>query len=222
MSQLPEKEAVQAINDSFIKWGLPQRIKIDGGRPFVHPSDPDVPTLSFLWWTGLGIEVVINTPGCPQQNGTVEGLQGICERWVNPNEYDNIQAFQIGLDEVGHIQRQVYKIPKFKYKTRMELYPELVNKPRPYTPQQFCMDLVFDFLAQKVWHRKVKTRGTVKVFGQEVYVGCKLKHWPVTVTFDPIDNAWIIRTTAGALLKTADNKIFTENRILEHVNLSKN
>ena len=76
MAQVPEAAMCEAVNHCFEKEGLPVRIKIDNGLPLVHPHQRDLPTRTVLWWVGLGIEVVCNKPRCPQQNGTVENLQG--------------------------------------------------------------------------------------------------------------------------------------------------
>jgi len=42
----------------------------------------DIPLKSNMWWIGLGINVIHNTPGKPQENGAVECLQGILLRFI--------------------------------------------------------------------------------------------------------------------------------------------
>jgi hypothetical protein len=83
VTEFSEKEVALSINTCFNAEGLPKRIKIDNGLPLARPQQIDVPTLTELWWTGLGIEVIRNQPVCPDQNGTVEGLQGILQGGLN-------------------------------------------------------------------------------------------------------------------------------------------
>ena len=56
-------------------------------------------TLSVLWWEGLGVVIQRSTPPFPRQNATVEGLQGICARWVGPKDQLGVEALQEALDE---------------------------------------------------------------------------------------------------------------------------
>lgn len=222
MAQLNEQQAVQYVNDSFKQWGIPKKIKIDNGKPFVHPGQRDLPTMTILWWVGLGIEVIQNDPGCPQQNAIVEGLQDTCYRWAAPQKQYNLDALQKSLDEAGRIHREVYQLARRGYKTRIQLYPDLMDNPRSFSHDLFDMNRVYTFLSQKVWQRKVKTAGTIKVFNQEIYVGSRFGHWPVTVTFDPIEHQWMIRATDGRLLKASNKALIQEEQIWEHVQLSKN
>ena len=83
----------QGINESFQRWGLPKRIKIDNGRPFVNSTSRKVPTKTILWWVGLGIKVIQNTPRRPQENGIVECLQGTMCSWSNPKGAIRYRSF---------------------------------------------------------------------------------------------------------------------------------
>ena len=113
------------MNACFTNWCLPHRIKIDNGLPFANPKYRDIPTLSQLWWIGLDIEVQLNAPRCPQQNGTVENLQGTCKRWSGAKLYDDIEHYQDRVNETLRIQREVFRIRKKGDKTRKELFPQL-------------------------------------------------------------------------------------------------
>lgn len=182
-----------------------------------------MPTLSILWWIGLGIEVEQNDPGSPQQNGTVEGLQNICHRWVNPTLYASIEAFQEALHQTGHIQRSIYKVPAKGYNTRLEMYPELKDNPRKESLiTQFEFSRVAHYLAQQVWTRIINPRGVIKFNGQSIYVGYKRKHQQATITYDPIDHIWLVKSDSGQLLKMFDKQILTRELICHHAGMSKN
>lgn len=222
MAELSEKEVALAINACFAAEGLPKRIKIDNGLPLARPQQIDAPTLTELWWTGLGIEVVRNRPACPQQNGTVEGLQGICARWAEPNLCGNPEELQKAVNEANRIQRHVFLMPHKKHQIRAALYPGLETNPRQYDPKEFSMNRVREVLAQRVWKRTVHSAGTIRFCGEVFYIGRQFAQQQVTITLDPIQHVWMIRNTKGELLKTESKAVFEETAILNHVNMSKN
>ena len=215
MNQFPQQKALRISNQAFEQWGLPKRIKIDNGRPFVNPNSTEIPTLSILWWIGLGIEVVQNRPATPQQNGAVESSQGILFRWANPGQYDNIQALNQALVQQSTIQREIYRIPGKNYQTRMELFPQLTHASRPYQPELFDFKRVERFLAQRAWSRKVKKNGEVKFFGKILYVGSKYVAHQVSITYDPYESIWRFHDSYGTLIKNLDKKIVDPDKIIQ-------
>lgn len=171
----------------------------------------------------MGIEVEQNDPGSPQQNGTVEGLQNICHRWVNPSLYSSISALQDALGETGHIQRSIYKVPAKGYSTRLELYPELMDNPRKKSlTDQFDFTRVAHYLAQRVWQRTVTSRGVIRFNSQVIYIDYKRKHQQVTITYDPLEHLWLVKSVQGQLIKISDKQIFTAESICIHAGMSKN
>lgn len=222
MSEVPQQAMAKAVNHCFKQEGLPRRIKIDNGVPLVYPKERDLPTLTVLWWIGLDIEVVYNKPRCPQQNGTVEGLQGTCYRWSDPTKCASVQELQVAVKEANRVQRSVYLLPGKKQQTRTQLFPQLNTNPRRYHIDAFSFDRVAQYLAQKVWKRIVKKNGCIKFYATEIYVAQAMTGQIVTITYDPIEPQWIIRNAAGALIKTSIRALITEEMILDHVNMSKN
>ena len=222
ISEISQQEIVLATNKCFAKEGLPVRIKIDNGKPLVNPRERDVPTLAVIWWVGLGIEVVKNKPVCPEQNGTVERLQGVLNNWANPAAYSTVEELQCSVDEARRIQRHVFLVPAKGYETRSKLYPELENNPRKYRSELFDIKKVWAYLSNYVWERALYKNGIVKLFGNEIYVSNKLKSQSVWVTFDHQEGSWMIRDRNGALLKSTKTGVITEKTILDFINLSKN
>ena len=222
VNSMSEQSVVRSINGCFKTWGLPRQIKIDNGHPFVTPAYRDVPTKSKMWWIGLGIQVIQNQPRCPQQNGAVECLQGIMKNWSNPKAQKCIKSLQKRLDEESDFQRNHYQIPAKKNKTRIELHPSLQTNPRRYDPNKFDMNLVYDFLSEQVWKRSINGGGKVNIMGMVIYISYKMKKQPVTVTFDPFEKQWLIRTENGTLLKTSTKGVPTEKQIKDFAIMSKN
>lgn len=222
VSKICPKTATRDINQSFKKWGVPQAIKIDNGRPFVIPNSRDVPTPTVYWWIGLGIKVIQNTPCRPQENGIVECLQGTMSSWANPKNQPNSQSLQKRLDEESDFQRKHYRIPSKKYKSRMELYPALENNKRVYSPKLFKMSRIYDYLSNKIWKRLIRKAGQISLFGKPVYIGTNYAGEEVTITFDPIEKQWLFRKLDGTLLKTSKIQVPKETEIIEFATMSKN
>lgn len=213
VEEMLPSSTTQKMNESFLRWGLPQNIKIDNGRPFINPNAMDIPTMALYWWIGLGINVIQNKPGCPQQNGIVEGLQGTLYRWSNPKEQPDQKAFQRRVDEESEFQRNHYKIPSRNHKTRRELYPDLENNIRRYCPSKFDMQLVYAYLESRVFRRTVKNNGVIKIFGETFYMGRKYLGIEVTITFDPIDKQWIFKNERGVLMSKSSKGVPIEDEI---------
>lgn len=205
------------VNLSFERWQLPAAIKIDNGRPFVHPKHLDVPTWATLWWTGLGIEVIQNTPGRPQENGVVEGLQSTLNRWSNPARYDDLESFQKAVDEAGRIQREVYKVTTQNYQTRLSLFPELTQNKRIYRKENFDFTKVQQYLARKIWRRTVKQSGEIRFMGVPIYVGYRWSAQIVTLSYDPQEDLWVVHDSNGQLVKTSMKKVISEQKILDFI-----
>lgn len=222
VSKIPLQAAIQGVNSCFIENGLPENLKIDNGLPFVNPVHMDVPTKAKLWWIGLGIKVIQNTPACPQENGIVECLQGTMNSWSNPKDQINLEALQQRLDEESDFQCNYYRLLNRGGKTRAELYPELALNKRRYNPDNFDIKEIYNYLSLQVWERRIKKGGAVKFFSHEFYIGRKYAHLTITVTFDPIEKQWLFRKTDGTLLKTALKGVPSESKIKEFALMSMN
>lgn len=222
MSEVPQQLMCAAVNRCFEAEGLPRCIKIDNGLPLVYPRERDLPTLTVLWWVGLNIHVVYNKPRCPQQNGTVEGLQGTCFRWSQPLTCVDSATLQVALDEADRIQRRVYRIPKKTNATRQMLFPELDTNSRKFGLEAFDFDRVKTWLSNKVWTRVVNKSGGIKMYRAEIYISQKMAGQTVTVQYDSDEAQWVVRNSNGQLLKTSKKGIITKEMLLNHANMSKN
>ncbi|MEM7373794.1 MAG: hypothetical protein AAF587_34545 [Bacteroidota bacterium] len=74
---------------AFIRWGLSQRIKIDNDYPFKPIRSKELPSLSVLWWIGLGRDATLNSLASPQENGAGEIPN---KRWLGDQETYGIIA----------------------------------------------------------------------------------------------------------------------------------
>ena len=182
----------------------------------------DIPSKAKLWWIGLGIEVIQNNIASPQENGIVECLQGTCHRWVNPSQLTNIKELQGQLDEMSSFQRNLYQMPKRSYMTRIECYPELEMNPRKYEPNHFNMALVDQYLANQIWQRRIKQKGSTHFFGLEIQIGKQFGNTDTFITFDPEQRQWVFRNRQGYFLKSSSIGIPCQKDIKEFAVMSKN
>ncbi len=222
VAQIDLQAATWSVNQGFKRWGLPNRIKIDNGHPFVNPNYRDIPTKAKMWWIGLGIEVIQNPPRCPQENGIVECLQGVCHRWTNPSKIDHPKQLQRQLDEISDFQRNHYERPNQSYKTRIELHPDLESNPRKYDVNKFNMKLVDKFLSQQVWERRTNQNGVLSFFDHRIYLGRKFKKLKIYISFDPIERQWVFRNDKGLLLKTSSKAVPNEKDLKQFAVMPKN
>ena len=222
VAQINAASITQRINTCFERWGLPERIKIDNGLPFVYPRSRDIPTLTKLWWIGLGIKVIQNPPRLPQENGIVECSQGTMCSWANPKKFHNATQLQKRLDEESEFQRNHYHMPNKNKQTRIELHPDLEHNSRIYNPDDFDINRVYEYLKKKVYERTIKNNGNISFWGMDIYIGLKYAKLSITLTFDPIEKQWIVRKQDGTFLKFIDKGIPNEENIKEFAIMSKN
>ncbi len=62
----------------FLRFGLPQVIRVDNGAPFGSTGPAGLSRLS-AWWTALGIRVEFIAPGHPEQNGAHEQMHRVLQ-----------------------------------------------------------------------------------------------------------------------------------------------
>lgn len=215
MRQIAPKVAIELMNKNFERWGMPRKIKIDNGRPFVNMRHRDTPTLAILWWIGLGIEVIQNNPASPQENGAVENLQATLARWSHPKTHTRIEDFQKALDEAGRIQREVYMVSAKGYKSRISLFPELKTNTRVFSYECFDFQRVEQYLSERVWRRKVRHNGRIRFMGKEFHMGRPYAGKEVSISFDPIEQLWLIHDADGALLNQSKREIVSKREILD-------
>lgn len=216
------EELKSLMISAFIRWGLPQRIKIDNGYPFKPIRSKELPSLSMLWWIGLGIDATLNSLASPQENGTVEGLQGIAYRWVNPKLYYHPDQLQTALEEICRQQRETYRIRTKEDKTRKELYPELEQNQRTYSSDLFELERVKAYLAQFVFIRKAGKNRAISFAGCKIYVGTQDESPHLSFTYNREKDCWEIRTQQGKIIKESVNPKITAHKIQHFIPLSKN
>src|SRR5688500_2077341 len=155
----------------FKRYGQPKAIKVDNGRPFGDPGSDLLPVMA-LWLIGLGIEVIHNRPRQPTDNAKVERMQAVTEAWAEPHSCKTIQELNKRLEQTALLQRQQYQCRRLGYKTRAEVYADLLMPSRrAYTPESFDHGAILKLLATGQWVRRVSKVGQIYFYHQRIGVG---------------------------------------------------
>lgn len=222
MRQVRPHEARKAMIEAFIKWGLPQRIRLDNGHPFAHTRERDLPTNLALWVVALGIEPIFNRPYSPQQNGTVECMQRVSGYWATPESCATPQELQKRLDKVSFDHVHVYRSRAHGDRTRLERYPQLLTNPRRYKPGMEEVQRACNYLAQFVLRRKVFSNGRVSIAGFQWTVGLKYRGQQVSICFHPHKLCWQVFQSDGVGISESPKLDFTKQALNDLTILSKN
>jgi hypothetical protein len=200
----------EQLRRDFRRWGRPNRLRVDNGKPWGSWSD--LPPVLALWLIGLGIDLVWNNPGRPQENGTVERSQGTAKRWAEPNRCGTIQELQTRLNDADTIQREEYPD---RATSRLALHPQLRHGGRPYrrTQEAQTWDLgrVKNHLAGYLVKRRVDCQGKVSVYNRNRYVGTAHRGKTVWVGYEAESNHWLFVDATDCVLRELDaDEVSTE------------
>jgi hypothetical protein len=190
--QVPVTEVANALRLQFLRWGMPERLRVDNGTPWGNWND--LPTPFALWVVGLGVAWHWNDPNCPQQNPKIERSQGTGKRWAEPKRCPSVAELQRRLNEADRNHRERYRTPGGK--SRLELFPELRHSGRHYTAtwekRHWSLPRVVEHLSEYIAIRAVCASGHISVYDHGRYVGKQFVGQMVKVQFDPDAHAWLI------------------------------
>lgn len=173
ISEVPINQIQKALIELFTKWGKPQCIKIDNGRPLADPTkDSPLPPLA-LWLISLDIHLIFNRKYTPTDNAKVERMQGVSKSLAEPRLCQSLDRLNHQLRQACLFQRRHYPTRTLKKKTRVEVYPEL-DKPtnRPFNNEVDRIK-VFQVLTKHKWTRKVTMSGQISFMGRKWQIGQK-------------------------------------------------
>lgn len=201
-------------------------MRVDNGEPLGSPNT-DTTTDLALWCIYHDIDMIWNKPRTPQMNGVVEKMQDTSQRWAEVDKALNIKDLQERLDRQAIVQREHFKVSRLKNQTRLAVYPQLESAQRkwqPDDPNHADIKRVYDFLAKKIYTRKVSSAGQIGLFAQKFSLvkDCKdIKEKYVQVKFDAKTVSWNIFYNYE-LIKTVPASIINKQNIENLSVMSKN
>jgi len=146
----------------FVRYGMPQAIRVDNGMPFGSTGPAGLSCLS-AWWTGLGIRVEFIDPGHPEQNGSHEQFHRVLKRETARPPAMNARAQQ----RRSHKWLEDYNTER-PHEALDQQPPALVYRrsPRRYRPK------LMEYQYPPEWQtRRVRTNGQVKWQGRKRFLG---------------------------------------------------
>jgi hypothetical protein len=189
-------------------------VRVDNGVPWGNWND--LPTVLALWLIGLGVEVLWNDPGHPQQNPKVERAQGTGKRWAEPYRCQSVAELQAHFEHADQIQRERY--PAVGGRSRLEAFPTLAVVTRPYTRgwerQHWQLTRVAEHLAGYTAVRQVTGTGQLWVYASRYYLGAAYRGQTVYVSFDPQAHEWVITNRDGNQLRRFPAQQITRAQIV--------
>jgi hypothetical protein len=197
--EVPADRTVDTLRRAFERRGLPGRIRVDNGYPWV--STGGLPTELGLWLLGLGIDLVPDRVRRPEDNGAVECSQNTGKRWAEPERCGSAAERQRRLAAMDRHQRQAF--PDAAH-SRMRLFPALAHSGRAdrrgreaalWQPQR-----VRDKLAEYAVARQVNARGLVSIYGRNYSVARKYAGEAVYVRLDAASGDWLIELDDGPVI----------------------
>jgi hypothetical protein len=188
---------------------------VDNGNPWGNWND--LPTALALWLIGLGVEVLWNDPGHPEQNPKVERSQGTGYRWTEPHRCYEVAELQGHFDTMDVLQRERY--PAVGGRSRWQAFPELAQVVRRYRHRgerrEWDLERALQHLAgyqavRRVWHS-----GHVSVYDRGYYVGTAYRGQSVYVQLDPSALEWVMTDLEGRQLRRHRAEQVTRERIVQ-------
>lgn len=145
----------------FREYGLPKAIKSDNGSPFATRSLAGLSRLS-VWWIKLGIIPERIKPGAPQENGRHERMHLTMKQEVAMPPKENIIVQQRALDAFQNEFNHERPHEGIESQRPAWIY---IHSPRAY-PEQLNQ-IEYD---SNVTTRKIRTNGTMKWDGKEIFI----------------------------------------------------
>lgn len=216
ISQVPVEQVQKALVEIFARRNKPGSFRVDNGDPFGTPSN-DMTSAISLWLIGHDIDMIWNKPYCPQMNNVVEKMQDTSQRWAEIYSATSCEQLQQRLNEQAYIQRQLYPVARLNQLTRAQTYPQLEKSERQWNPSAFNVQRVYDFLAQKIFNRKVSKSGQLTHCGQKISGLYAYQGKTVQINLDPKTVQWVISCDYKNIKTLDASKILSQERI---VNLS--
>ena len=145
----------------FREYGLPKAIKSDNGSPFATRSLAGLSRLS-VWWIKLGIIPERIKPGAPQENGRHERMHLTMKQEVATPPKETIILQQRALDAFQNEFNHDRPHEGIESQRPAWIYTQ---SPRAYTEQ--LKQIEYD---SNVTTRKIRTNGTMKWDGKEIFI----------------------------------------------------
>lgn len=179
-----------ALRMGWMEFGMNKRLQVDHESIFHENSSASpFPTSFHLWLIGLGIELCFTPKGKPQKQGIVEkSHQTIQTQVMAGKTYEDERSLILACQK--RRQRLNYHIPSKATSNLPPLKadPEAQSSDRHYQPQHekalFKLDLIYKYLREGKWFRRVASSKTIHLGGQVYYLSKAIPKTELEIFFD--------------------------------------
>jgi putative transposase len=161
-----------AFERLFTRYGLPETIRSDNGRPFAVSSAPLGLSRLSAWWVALGIDLDRIDPGHPEQNGGHERMHRDLAAEVQGRIIGDLAVTAAALELWRQEYNQERPHEALGMKTPAEVY---VASPRRYEGTPARLSYGAGWLERQV-HRST---GIIKLDGRAIRISEALGGWNV-------------------------------------------
>lgn len=217
-------EIQNTLRQAFQTWGKPLEIQTDRETVYVGSTDHNFPSPFTLWLVGLGLKHVVSRSHRPTDQAHVErNHRTLAEMAWMDQRFESLDELQASLDD--HRQRYLECLPvkaaDCQGRPPLVAHPEARFSGRPYHAalewQQFDMQLVDQYLSQRVWTRKVAGKGVVSFGAHHYYVGSAYVGQSISGQFIPETRAFRFQTADGALIRELPAKGLDKSDLLGYI-----
>jgi len=203
----------ESLIEVFKKWGKPDCIKVDNGRPLADPTKQQLPTLAF-WLISQDIAVIFNRSYTPTDNAKVERMQGFTKNLAEPQNCKTYEQLSKKLEQACQFQRRHYPTRTLNKNTRVSVYPELDRPTSKAFDFEYCnLEKIFDYLSKGEWKRKVSKVGQISFMNNRWQIGREYtKQW-VNVKLDRSSRKWKVYSEEMVLLNTFSAQFISQEAV---------
>lgn len=121
--------AREVFEETFLSFGLPEKILSDGGVPFAAATSVKRLSSLSVWWIRLGITPVLTQPGRPDQNGAHEQMHRILKAETTKPPCYSMEEQQVVFDAFREEYDAVRPHEGIGMRAPFDLH---TRSPRPY------------------------------------------------------------------------------------------
>lgn len=188
----------------FVRWGLPDTLRLDRDPLFVGSARLEWPGTLLLWLIGLGVQPVINRAYRPTDNAIVErNHQTWYAHVLDGVAYGSLEALQAATEQAFRDRREYLptRHPGCNKRPFVVAFPGLQTVRRRYRAadeaQLFDLGRVDAELAGWRWRRTVDVRGQISLSNRNYRVGEQYKRQSISVQFEAATRLFVGRQADG-------------------------
>ena len=134
-------------------------------------------------------------------------LQDTTSRWAEVSKAQDLEQLQQRLEEIVTVQREQYPVQRLGGKTRLEVFPGLLNAKRPYRSADFQLERVWAFFHHCVYTRRISSAGVLTHFNEQTCIGAAYKNQWAQVRLSRDGQCWEIMVNDKVVKTIADTHL---------------